>query len=170
MFCKNCGTALPDGVFECPVCHAMADEQPKNDYSASYCTPNYGTPNQEAPNYSAPYENAYGNPYTPPPQPYGNFYSAGNWQPHDMQYRQMVEKGETARILAILGIILGIVFTPIVGWVLGGVALSQAKQVFAYTGSPESKTTITIAIGQLAFLPLSQPWHYLQASCLCFLD
>lgn len=133
MFCKNCGTALPEGAFECPVCHAMADEQPKNASSAFYSTPNYGAPNQDAPHSGTTNENAYGNPYyTPPQQPYG------------MQYQQMVEKSSNARILAILGLILGMGF-PIAGWILGGIALSKAKQVFAYTGSPESKTTITIA-------------------------
>lgn len=150
MYCKNCGSHLPDGVFECPVCHAMLDESRNAGASAPY---------------EAPKENAYayGNTYAPPQQPYGNAYDNNAWQPHDMQYRQMVEKGETARILAILGLVLGILITPILGWVLGGVSLSQAKQVFAYTGSQESKSTITIAhwaigvssvIAGLAFLAL----------------
>lgn len=136
MYCKNCGASFPDGVFECPVCHAMIDEK-RNDF-------NYGGYEQYV-NQSEGAANNGAQYYAPPQNNYQQNYSNANWQYHDMQYRHMEEKGETARILSILGLILGIIATPILGWILGGIGLSYAKEVYAYLRTPSCKTTMTIA-------------------------
>lgn len=184
MYCKNCGATFPDGVFECPVCHAMIDEKrnefnngsyaqyvnsnegkPNNGGYENYVNNNEGAPNnggydsnvnnnEGAPNngdYDSYINNNQGTPnnsgsyYTPPQGNYQQNYSNNGWQYHDMQYRNMEEKAETARILAILGLVLGVVVTPILGWILGGIGLSYAKEVYAYLKTPSCKTTITMA-------------------------
>lgn len=138
MYCKNCGANFPDGVFECPVCHTMIDEK-RNQYNYGGGYEQYVNQSEGAPNNGAQY-------YAPPQQNnYQQTYTNDNWHYHDMQYRQMEEKGETARILAILGLVLGIILTPILGWILGGIGLSNAKEVYAYLRTPSAKTTITIA-------------------------
>ena len=157
MYCKHCGQPLAPGATECPVCHTPSGEsrtaqqntQPQGDpygqqaYSQpqgdpygqqAYSQPQGHSYSQQDYNQGQPY-NGWGNTYQPPYSPPMN----------ELQYRQMIEKADNAYILAILGLILGIFFGPLFGWIMGGIALSNSRQAYEFTGYEKAHTAMNIA-------------------------
>ncbi len=138
-YCKHCGQPLAPGATECPVCHTATGEN----YSTQSTQPQGDPYGQQNYNQRQPYDeqayntgcNNWGNAYQPP-------YGAPI---NDLTYRQMIEKADNAYILAILGLILGIFFGPLFGWIMGGIALSNSRQAYEYTGISKARTAMNIA-------------------------
>lgn len=132
MFCKNCGSTIPDGSAVCPYCSAVqepaAPQQP-----AGYEQPQY----QQAPQQPQYQQPQYQQPYQQP-----------------MYDAQAVSSAKTMGIIAIIG---GI-FIPLLGWILGGIGSSKAKNVLAVApGLPEAEQAaklckIGIIVASVSFL------------------
>lgn len=171
MYCPSCSAQVADGSSFCTACGAPMNQQPQVNQEANQSDVYYTPPAADdadvvnAPAVEEPVVNtdnanqyqqqvteAYGNPnpgYQQPNQPYGNpNYSQQN--PYD-SYQQpfvnpeIVQKGEKAKTLAIVGIIVGL-FIPLVGWICGGKAITQAKAALQATGDQKFKTNHTLGI------------------------
>lgn len=154
MYCKNCAREIQDGINCCPFCGApvepaaptqaqqqynqSADNQPyqsnaygqQSQYSAPFePNPGYG---QGGANYQQGYGYSQNGTYNNAPYQYG--------QPGNGQERIAAQNVDTSRTLGILSIILGIILTPLAGWICGGIGLSKANKylnTFGF-GAPES--------------------------------
>lgn len=143
MFCKNCGSTIPDGSAVCPYCSAVqepaAPQQP-----AGYEQPQYQQAPQQ-PQYQQP--TGYEQPQYQQPQ-----YQQPYQQP--MYDAQAVSSAKNMGIIAIIG---GI-FIPLLGWILGGIGSSKAKNVLAVApGLPEAEQAaklckIGIIVASISFL------------------
>ena len=153
-YCKHCGQPLAPGATECPVCHtpnsetrtAQQNTQPQGDpYGQQAYSQPQGDPYGQQ-NYNQG-QTAYGEQaYNTGCNNWGNAYQPPYGAPiNDLTYRQMIEKADNAYILAILGLILGIFFGPLFGWIMGGIALSNSRQAYEYTGINKARTAMNIA-------------------------
>ena len=153
-YCKHCGQPLAPGATECPVCHTPTEAaytaQPQGD---PYGQQAYSQP-QGDPYGQQSQGDTYGGQAYNQNQAYGqqNYTGWGNnYQPpygvpfNEAQYRQMTEKADNAYILAIIGLILGIILGPLFGWIMGGIALSGARQAYEITGSEKARSAMNIA-------------------------
>ncbi|MCM1285162.1 MAG: hypothetical protein NC213_08240 [Acetobacter sp.] len=123
MYCKNCGQVIPDGYSYCPCCQTKADNHTTQD--GTYFTPNT---DQENCQHGAYQQN---NGYTQNTQE--NFFNQGNNQygfnQQAQYYADAARNLDDAKTLGILAIILGILFSPIVGIICGIIGLSKANSV-----------------------------------------
>lgn len=111
MYCPKCGAFLEDNCTQCVNCgEPIAQEQAAN--NDTYYQQNTGT---------------YYNPQPSESQSYYQYDS-------QVKQAQMVEQGyrdklSTANTLGILAIILGILFSPIVGIICGAIGISKVNEV-----------------------------------------
>lgn len=135
MFCEKCGQQIPDESTFCPFCNNVVStpNPQQNAYYAPAQDNNYY--NQQQPNAYAQPQNDYTQPQSEPEQyfnPQGNVYQNNpysNYQPN----MPFIDPNVTSQIsncktLGLVAIIVGI-FVPIVGWVCGGIGLSNAKNI-----------------------------------------
>lgn len=122
MFCEKCGQQIPDDSTFCPFCNNVVSTP--NPQQGSYYAPaqdNY-QPQQDA--YSQPQPEQYFNPqgaYQNNPYP--------NQQPNVPFIDQnIMNQISNCRTLGLVAIIVGI-FVPIVGWICGGIGLSNSKNI-----------------------------------------
>lgn len=136
MYCKNCGQVIPEGYENCPYCQTKAD----NAFNANNTAPNgngtYFTPNTNEGNYQqgAYQQGTYqqNNGYNQPP--HDNFFNQGNnnqygFNQQAQYYADASRNIDDARTLGILAIVLGILFSPIVGIICGIIGLSKVNSV-----------------------------------------
>ncbi len=115
MYCKKCGTQLKDDVSFCHNCGAKIDDG-VNFQNGTY--------------------------YTPPNENYGNNYTGANknenfkYDPNYTEKNRIVEKGDQAETLGIVGIIIGIVFWSVLGIILGAIGCRYADDAYRITGYP----------------------------------
>ncbi|MCM1114367.1 MAG: hypothetical protein NC397_02600 [Clostridium sp.] len=110
MFCSRCGSAIPEGVSACPNCSAPINNNQAQQSGVYY------TPNQNQYNYQSDYNQS--NPF----QQYSN-------PMNDYQFQNYKNELSSSNTLGIISIILGIIFTPIVGIICGIIGLSKANSV-----------------------------------------
>ena len=128
MFCEKCGQQIPDESTFCPFCNNVVS------------TPNpqqgtYSAPVQDNNYYNQPQQNAYSQPQSEPEQyfnPQGNSYQ-NNPYANYQQNAPFVDPNITNQLsncktLGLVAIIVGI-FVPIVGWICGGIGLSNLKNI-----------------------------------------
>ena len=93
MYCKNCGTFIPDGISFCPSCGTVQDVAPEQKASYPYQQPQQ-QPQQQ---YQPPYQQQYQSPY----QQYQ--------QQHQPAEGSMPNEG-VALVLVILGFLVGVLW------------------------------------------------------------
>ena len=153
-FCTNCGAQLPENAASCPACGAVVYQhiaspaepaQPQQAFQPAF--------NQQSNTYyqppkdsqvgagTAPTFNPAFNPAYPPQQ-------QTYFPPNPEQQKSI----SGAKIFGLLGIILGVFVSPLLGWILGGIGLSKANQALQYaiyTGDmmlqSEAKSAKTLA-------------------------
>lgn len=145
MYCNNCGANIPDGSAVCPYCAASTapsvnSQSPygESQYGQSqygqtqYQQPQYGQPQYGQPQYQQP---QYGQPQYGQPQ----YQQYGFQQPYGAPIYN--EKDiSNSKTLGILSIIFGF-FSPLIGWILGGIGMSKTKNVLAIApGQPEAES------------------------------
>lgn len=134
--CPFCGAPVE------PVAPTQAQQQyQQNDANAAYGTNAYSQQSQ----YSAPFEPNPGyngqNSYGAQPNYNPNFQQNGGYQYNPMNQERIAAKEiDTSRTLGILSIVLGIILTPLAGWICGGIGLSKANKYLNGFGfsAPES--------------------------------
>lgn len=140
MICSKCGKTLSDDLYYCDNCGEptgkadswapVNNEQNQNQYQSqtqsSYQNPYQNQNNQNT--YQSPYQTPYTN------NSYNN-YNANNGFKSFENYayfneKQKVDKKiEDSRLLGILGIILGLFITSILGIILGAIGLSKLNEI-----------------------------------------
>ncbi len=137
MICQNCGSEVMDGLNVCPSCGMMIQ------------APGYG--NNQQPYGAAP-QNNYGQPQAPYGQPQGGYnqpmqggYQQGPYG-NGVQGVDPAEKAiSTAKTLGIVAIVVGLLCSPLVGWICGGIGLSKAGNAPAYL-EDKAKSAKTLCI------------------------
>lgn len=156
MYCEKCGSPIADGLTSCPNCNepiniqeaspienqqttAEASQQTNSYENAQSASDSYYTPPQQnynpQPNYtqqqgySQPYGQQYNQQYNP------NGFYQGN--PQQMFIEQEINKNlSSAKTLGILAIVLGLLFSPIVGIICGAIGLSKVNDIVNLTSNP----------------------------------
>lgn len=148
MICSKCGKTLSDDLYYCDNCGEptgksdqwapINNNQNTNTYSDAnqnpYNTGTYNRQNQYQPPNEGPYQNPYGNNNYNSYNSYNN-YNANNGFKSFENYayfneKQKVDKKiEDSRLLGILGIILGLFITSILGIILGAIGLSKLNEI-----------------------------------------
>lgn len=147
MYCKKCGNMLPDGENLCANCQTYTEGFDVNE-------------NQNGAENNGTY-------YTPPQaEQNGYSYGDGNYGQQSYDSQRIISKGDTAQILAILGIVLSVMVTPILGWVLGAIALNNAKEVYALTGNESYLNTIKLAKWSIAVASIVTALYVLIFICV----
>ena len=117
-------------------------QQPQQNYNQGYQQPNQygqGVPPQQQQQYNPNYQQP--NPYQ---QPNGYNQNPYYQQPIPVMVHNTAQNAKTALTMALIGL-LGICF-PIIGWILGGMALSKAKTAYNTEAHSTAKTATTVAI------------------------
>lgn len=158
MFCNKCGTPLDNTGAPCSKCYPIptnpetegfgerTDSESKNTVNAQNDVNNNSNTDYVPPQNGTQYQNGSTNQYGWNNQYNQNTaYTNPYYYQNQADYSQLYSKAENARIIAILGIVLSVLVSPICGWVMGGIALSHIKEVISITGNPEFKSTMTLA-------------------------
>lgn len=166
MICPKCNNQIPDDSKFCPVCGSpieapFQNQQNVNEYSqqqqASYQQPPYTEqPDFSAQNTQNQYSQQNGayqqNQYSQPNQNYNyqnyNNYNQPNTPPYGPPFGmndEIIHKGENAKTLGIVALIVGL-FVPLVGWICGGIGMSNANAAFNMTGNIDFKNSKTICL------------------------
>ncbi|MGN1419403.1 MAG: hypothetical protein ACI4W6_08745 [Acutalibacteraceae bacterium] len=145
MICRRCSKEFDDRVNYCPYCGEPADHTmnnnaynnpAQNQYSQfqstqSQYSQNSNTQQQYSQAYSQPSQ--YSEPFGQNPQP--PFQNGYNQPPmYDPAMQNAQNDLHTAKILGIIAIIVGIIFSPLAGWICGGIAISKANKYLNYYG------------------------------------
>ncbi len=149
IYCKKCGSEMPEGTRFCMNCGSEIVEQ---------VVPAYQPPQPEQPPYQQPAQPQY-QPYGTQPQPDATYQPYGaqqpqpevTYQPYGAQqppyapqqantqgfYQQPVEQAEAYNLAAkaksngIVAIVFAF-FIPLVSWICGGMGLSKANKALDY--------------------------------------
>lgn len=111
MYCPKCGTYMEEDSVQCVNCGETVVKEQTN-YNDNY------------------YQQSEGSYYNPQPSSSQSYYQYDN----QVKQEQMIEQGykdklSTANTLGILSIILGIIFSPIVGIICGAIGISKVNEV-----------------------------------------
>ena len=122
MFCKNCGSTIPDGSAVCPFCSSPQEPAaPQQPAQPEYQQPQYQQPAQPDYQQNAYQQPAYQQPVAPAPQ--------GK------------SEASTAKTLGIVAIITAFICTPLVAFICGGIGMSKANAVLAVNpADPEAQS------------------------------
>ena len=114
MYCPKCGTYMEEDSVQCVNCGETVVKEQTNqtNYNDNY------------------YQQSEGSYYNPQPSSSQSYYQYDN----QVKQEQMIEQGykdklSTANTLGILSIILGIIFSPIVGIICGAIGISKVNEV-----------------------------------------
>lgn len=114
MYCPKCGTYMEEDSVQCVNCGETVVKEQTNqtNYNDNY------------------YHQSEGSYYNPQPSSSQSYYQYDN----QVKQEQMIEQGykdklSTANTLGILSIILGIIFSPIVGIICGAIGISKVNEV-----------------------------------------
>ncbi len=112
MYCPKCGTYMEEDSVQCVNCGETVVKEQTNQT-----------------NYND-YQQSEGSYYNPQPSSSQSYYQYDN----QVKQEQMIEQGykdklSTANTLGILSIILGIIFSPIVGIICGAIGISKVNEV-----------------------------------------
>lgn len=136
MYCKNCGQVIPDGYTYCPYCNTATDNEPNTNSTAPNGNGTYFTPNTNDGSYQqGTYrQDSYqqNNGYNQNTQ--DNFFNQGNnsqygFNQQAQYYTEASKNLDDAKTLGILAIVLGILFSPVVGIICGIIGLAKVNSV-----------------------------------------
>ncbi|MCH5314975.1 MAG: zinc ribbon domain-containing protein [Eubacterium sp.] len=121
MYCNNCGAFVPDGSTYCPNCNTVFNTQSQNTNGTYYTPPaaDNGYYNQQNFNQQGNYQQGYN-------QPQGNYYNQNGFADPMNSHKSELESAKT---LGIISLVVGIVFSRIIGIILGIIGLSKANSV-----------------------------------------
>lgn len=134
MYCPKCGTFLPEGTAVCPNCAepSAAEANSTNNETGYNCSGNYSAGYQNSDqtantNYNQQSYNSY---YDPQPNAQ-SYYPPNNNNTYQYNFSELEAKDKlsTAHTLGVLAIILGIIFSPIVGIICGIIGINNVNNV-----------------------------------------
>lgn len=125
MYCNNCGAPVPDGSTICPSCNAALNNQQPNTDGTYYTPPTSDSEYYNQQNFSQ--QGAYQQSYN---QPQDNYFNQSSYQNgYNNSEKHYEDELHNAKIFGILALVIGILFSRIIGIILGVIGLSKANNV-----------------------------------------